>query len=89
MTNLREQQTICQVERNGITRLINKLKNWRTSISAQHESWVARQIVCMVTNNFCTYITMEVDEVWHPESLKKDKRVEKNELAGLLSMLKI
>ena len=43
----------------------------------------------MVISNFCTYITMEVDEVWHPESLKNDKRVEKNELAGLLSMLKI
>ena len=43
----------------------------------------------MVISNFCTYIRMEVDEVWHPEILKNDKRVEKNELAGLLSMLKI
>ena len=47
------------------------------------------KLFCMVISNFCTYITMEVDEVWHPESLKNDKRVEKNELAGFLSMLKI
>ena len=44
---------------------------------------------CMLISNFCMYIRMEVDEVWHPESLKNDKRVEKNELAGFLSMLKI
>ena len=47
------------------------------------------KLFCMVISNFCTYIRMEVDEVWHPEILKKDKRVEKNELAGFLSMLKI
>ena len=47
------------------------------------------KLFCMVISNFCTYITMEVDEVWHPEILKNDKRVEKNDLAGLLSMLKI
>jgi len=32
---------------------------------------------------------MEVDEVWHSETLKNDNRVEKNEITGLLSMLKI
>ena len=55
----------------------------------QPESGLRDKLFCMVISNFCTYITMEVDEVWHPESLKNDKRVEKNELTELRSMLKI
>ena len=69
--------------------MLNKLKNWRTNISVQPESGLQDKLFCMVISNFCTYIRMEVDEVWHPEILKKDKRVEKKELAGFLSMLKI
>ena len=68
--------------------MINKPKNWRTNISVQPESGLRDKLFCMDISNFCTYIIMGVDEVWHPESLKNDKRVEKNELTGLRSMLK-
>ena len=42
----------------------------RANISVQPESGLQDQLFCMVISNFCTYITMGVDEVWHSETLK-------------------
>jgi len=87
ITNLREQQSFCEKWNHQIAQQAEKMEYKNFCANVQSGLW--DKLFCMVICNFCTYITMEVDEVWHSETLKNDNRVEKNEITGLLSMLKI